>query len=646
MARLGRVVLPFLFAAAVWAQETPPIASPQGEQNWDVNLDIRNRWVQDIGGNSQVYRSVVNLGEGPRLFGGDIRFRDSAGAWIDTLDANANSWGGDPYNTAHVRFGLRDVYDLTFNYRNVAYFNNLPSFANPLLGEGLLLSQRALDITRRQIETDLVIKPNATVSPFFSFYNAHGFGRGTTIYRADGDEFPVDTDLDDDLTSFRGGVKLNFSKYNFTLEQGGTTFSDDQEVFFRDGTNPGNITRPFLGRDIVLNELLQHYRADGDGFFNRGVVQGRPASWLNFTGQFLYSRPTINVTHDLTAAGSFVSQALIAPFTGQFEQTLADANRPHSSASWTTELRPHDRLRIVQSWYTDRFHVSSGSSLVRILNTQPETQFENVAIQTLILNYNQHQVDAIFEAHPRVTLRGGHRFVWGDAVVPEATLRFGSEPHNQGEIRRHVGLAGLSLRAASRLTFSMDFETSPGDRTFFRTGLMDYWKTKTRARYKLSPSLSLTGAFAILDNRNPAQDINFDFQSRQTSVSFHFTPANGERFSVLADYTRSTLRSDIEVVQLPFFGQEFSRYRDNGHHAGLFGDFQVGRARLTAGGSFSVNAGSRPTRYYVPRGAVTVPVADRFKWVAEWRWYGFGEEFFRYEDFRTHTFSTGLQIGL
>ena len=104
------------------------------------------------------------------------------------------------------------------------------------------------------------------------------------------------------------------------------------------------------------------------------------------------------------------------------------------------------------------------------------------------------------------------------------------------------------------------------------------------------------------------------------------------------------MHSDIEVVDLPFFGRDFSRYRDNGHHAGLFGDVQVGPARLTMGGSLSSNSGSRPTRYYVPRASIVLPATDRVKWVAEWRWYGFGEEFFRQEDFRAHTFSTGLQF--
>ena len=100
------------------------------------------------------------------------------------------------------------------------------------------------------------------------------------------------------------------------------------------------------------------------------------------------------------------------------------------------------------------------------------------------------------------------------------------------------------------------------------------------------------------------------------------------------------------ILELPFFGREFSRYRDNGHYGGLFADFQISRARLTLGGSLAINSGSRPTRYYVPRAAIVVPAGERIRWVAEWRWYGFGEEFFRYEDFRTHTFSTGLQIEL
>jgi len=627
------------------AQETPPIPSARPERPWQGSIDVRNRFVQDIGGSQDVYRSVVNLGEGPRLFGGDIRFRDPQNPYADEMTFGGTAWGGDPFNTFRADIKRRDLYKLSINYRSVAYFNNLPSFANPLLSEGLLLSQRALDIRRRQIETELTVKPNSPVSPFFSFYNAEGFGRGVTTFVTDGNEFPVSTDLDDNLASFRGGVKLNFSKINFTLEQGATTFSDDQEVFFDDGGNRGNRRTRLFGREVILDELDQRYRADGDGLFNRGVVQGRPWRWLHFTGQFLYSQPEIDVSQELNASGEFFSLGLLSPFSGVFEQNLADANRPHSSGSWTTEVQAHPKLRIVQSWYTDRFHVSSGSTLTQMLNTDPETLQEQVSVNSLIFNYSQHQVDAIYQLHPRVRLRGGHRFVWGDAEVPPTSLQLGG-PRNQGEIRRHVGLGGANIRASRKLRVTADFEASPGDETFFRTGLMDYERGKFRARYRLSPEWSLSGAFTFLNNRNSDPDIGFDFESRQTSLTLHWTPEGG-RVSVLADYTRATVESDIQTLALPFFGTQFSRFRDNGHHGSAFAEIRLPRnIRLTAGGSLSVNSGSRPTDFYQPQVTIVVPTVNRIKVVTEWRWYGFDEQFFRHENFRTHTFSTGLQFGL
>ena len=46
---------------------------------WTGSLDVRNRWVAHVGGNSQVYRSVVNLGEGLRLFNAELRFSRPGG---------------------------------------------------------------------------------------------------------------------------------------------------------------------------------------------------------------------------------------------------------------------------------------------------------------------------------------------------------------------------------------------------------------------------------------------------------------------------------------------------------------------------------------------------------------------------------------
>ena len=40
-------------------------------------------------------------------------------------------------------------YDFNADYRNIAYFNALPSFAKPLIERGIILNERSFDIRRR-----------------------------------------------------------------------------------------------------------------------------------------------------------------------------------------------------------------------------------------------------------------------------------------------------------------------------------------------------------------------------------------------------------------------------------------------------------------------------------------------------------------
>ncbi|MBI1356099.1 MAG: hypothetical protein GC160_17295 [Acidobacteria bacterium] len=621
-------------------------AAPAAGEYWNGFADIRNRFVTDVGGDSQVYRSIVNLGQGPRLYEGELRYERPGGRWADEFTLAGDALGGDPSNSALLQARRAEQYELRLHYRNFAYFNNLPTYANPLLSEGLLQSQRALDLTRRQVDLELNLRPGHTLEPFFGFYRADGFGRGVTTYVTDGNEFPVSTNLNDALTTVRGGLNLHLGRYDVTVEQGRTGFSDDQQVGFNDADpNRGNRRTTLFGQDILLSDLEQRYRARGGGQFSRGVFQGRPTKRLGFTGQFLYSQPRIDVTHNLAASGSFVALASLSSYGSVVEQNLGDANRPHSAGSWNTEFRVTGRLRLVQSWFTDRYHVSSGSSLTQILNTAAPTDFS--AVNTLAFNYSRHQIDAIFDVSRHLTVRGGHRYDWGSAQVPTPSLQYGTEPNDRGALRRQVALAGAAARLFDgKLRLTADFEASPGNKTFFRTGLMDYQRGSARVRYRLAEGLSLQGSYVTLHNTNPAPDIRFDFESRQTSAAVSWTPRSGP-ISLLADYTRSTVRSDIDMVSLPFFGTALATYRDRGNFAGTYLDAALPHAiSLRLGGSLAMNRGSRPTDYYQPQVGVSAPIHDRFDFVADWRYYAFGEDFLRRTGFRTHTFSVGFNARL
>jgi hypothetical protein len=218
-----------------------------------------------------------------------------------------------------------------------------------------------------------------------------------------------------------------------------------------------------------------------------------------------------------------------------------------------------------------------------------------------------------------------------------------------GELRRHVGLAGLMFRSGQKLSASVDFEGASSQRTFFRTSLNDYRRLKARARYQALASLAVNADFSVLDNENPTPGVNYDFLSRDNSLSLFWTPAGGKRVSVLAEYSRSSLRSDILYLAPPFFDSERSIYLENAHSSSLLVDLALPSyaeltPKLSVGGALFVSSGSRPTRYYQPNARLLLPVHKNVYWTSEWRWYGFGEPFYPYEGFRAHLFMTGLRF--
>ncbi len=76
-------------------------AYAQNEQ-YRFNLDFGNRWKSGFSGNEDLYRSHIDLGEGPKLFAGDFSFfaPNNSNRFFDRLELRMDSWGGEPYNTA------------------------------------------------------------------------------------------------------------------------------------------------------------------------------------------------------------------------------------------------------------------------------------------------------------------------------------------------------------------------------------------------------------------------------------------------------------------------------------------------------------------------------------------------------------------
>ncbi len=616
---------------------------PASERVFSGSVDVGYRWVGDIGGNSDAYRTVVNLGDGPKVFNFDLSLQNPNGKWYDKVTAFGMGWGGDPNQTLRFDATKQRLYDFHFDYRNIAYYNFLPSFANPAVTPNPFQTERGYDIRRRSIDTELRFRPGTRIVPYLAYNRNWGSGRGVVDFVADLNEYPVSNGLYDNTDQYRAGVNLEFSRWHVTLEQGGTTFKDDQTVSTND-RNPGNRQTTFLGQTLFLSNLLQAYRVRGHGIFERALVTATPFSWLDLNGSLLYSEPQTDTQYTQVNTGNFVNQSTLQFFTSGTEFGAANANRPHTSGTISLEIRPLPRVRILEAWMTDRYHTASSLALTDLTAFSPGG-LTTLGGDRLEANYNRQQVQVNIDVTRWLTVRAGHRYVWGDAVVraPAATdLTF-----QQGELSQQVGLAGFQMRFGQKVWINGDAELASADRVYFRTSLSDYRKGTVRARYQLLPSLTLTGNFAALTNENPNPAIRFSLESYQTSAGFLWNPAGGKRITVLGDYTYSTFSSDAIYYVPQTLTPETSTYREQAHTATTLVDFSApGKygPRLSVGGSLFTSSGSRPTSFYTPLFKLGVPIYEKVQWFSEYRWYGMSETLYSYEGFRAHVFMTGLRL--
>ncbi len=627
-----------------------PSPVPSGESWLTGSIDLGYRWRTDVAGSFDTYRSIVNLGSGPKLLGTEFAVADPQHRAFDRVRVRAYSWGDEPYQSFHLDAGKSNLYDFHADYRDIAYFNFLPSYADPLASRGIVLNEQAFDTRRHLGSFHLDLLPGGRIIPYLAYDRDSGSGIGTAAFVSDGNEFPVPNRLRDLTNLYRGGVRIELRTFHATLEGGGTAYKNDESDYQNSGPNYGNNLTPFLGQTLQLNNLLAAYGIRGDSKYGKGLLTANLTPWMDFYGQFLYSQPDTAVNYQQYDTGNQVLQSQLLFYTGQQYLLTAAAKLPHTSASAGVEIRPLRRVRILESWLTDRLHNASSANSTNLLlaASNTSTTIAGLLASSLVTNYNQEEVDVILDATFRLTLRGGYRYVWGDAM--DATLPpAGLASSDQAKLRRQVGLGAVTLRPVQKLTFTAEAEAASSSGAYFRTSLYDYQKIRAQARYQATGSLSFAADFLALNNQNGTPGVNYDFETLQEALSLLWSPAN-QNWGFEGSYTRSALHSNLGYLEPQDLAPLVSRYRDNAHTATALFHVKFGRAksiytpRIDAGGSFFLSSGSRPTAYYQPIVKLLVPFAKNATWFSEWTYYGYGEAFYLYEGFRAHLVTTGLRF--
>ena len=629
-------------------------AAPAQEKAFEGTIDLGERWVSSVGGDMDTYRSIVNLASGLRLVNLDLKY-DPSGPEKKLADSVLLQLHdiGDPYNSARLDMKKNRIYEFRGSYFNIAYYNNLPSYANPTLSTtGAFLDQQAYDTQVRNFSNELVLFPGYWLQPYIAYERNTQSGTGISdLVESTQNNYPLVNLVRWGQNTFRGGVRVELHKFHATFEEGATSFKDD-EGLYSNGPSIGNRTSPYLSQPLSLNDAWEAYYIRGDGKFTKGFATYSPASWADLYGQIYYSNPhTSSNLNQLTQGNIPGVPPDLAFYATEFDQVYGSADMPRTSGSLSGEFRFFNRIRLREIFDTDEFHSDGTSTLAELfyaasgivnpLNSTDVTRFEVIQ--------KSEQTEALVDLSKRLMVRAGFRYEWGDSLMGAGLTSLITSPYETGQLKRYVGLAGVQFRPTQKLTLNADYEQSNGVKTFYRTGLQDYLKLRALARITLPWNLYLNLSENYLNNKNPDPSSQATFRSDVESASLQWMPAGSKRVSLIADYTHSEIRSDISYLVLFPYSTDLSLYVDNANTGSLMAELTLpGKGavvpKISFGGSFVTTAGSRPSRYYQPLAKLLIPITPRVHLYSEWQWYDLNQPFYMYEGFRANTILSGVRF--
>ena len=627
------------------APKPAPEGFKLGDYDGHADFEIGYRWTSDVRGSLDVYRSMVNLGDGPRLLNADLSLRApyGSGHFVDHFDLNLNNWGGDPYNTMRMSMGRTDKFEFTADYRHLNYFNYLPTWSDPLQQQGQLPGQHSTDITWSTTNVELKLFPNHKVSPYFAYSRSTGVDSGVTpsltTYDATGNEFVLFNRWLYSSDEYRGGVQVVLPKFVLTLEQGWRLLKNDS------GTNgpitsTGNTPIPFLGQPIILNSESRGYHDRTTLPMSKVVVKFTPFRNLKITGRYVYTMSTLESNLGEIDMGNLVSQEARLIFKTSSDAFDTRAKQPNHIGSFVVEYSPFSRLTLVDHFETRSTH-TSGDAILSTTFFGSSTLAGNVPTsnQTLtdflntLITYDsiENQAEFEFDVGHGLVAHAGHRYTTADTTM----FNPGDQVPDYATFSRQTALVGFYFIRGQWLRLNLDYENNTTSGALTRTSLLNYDRFKFDWRVGSWKHISANGRVAFLRNRNPQTDVDWHDHNKDYSVGLNYSPS--DRYYLSLDYARSTILSDMLII-LPFnFQNTRSLFDERTQGLGAMAGIGIYRgSKIEFGYRGILNVGSFPLNYHQPFASLTIPLPGHLAYKTSWAWYGYNEKNSDVQDFRRH----------
>jgi hypothetical protein len=510
-------------------------------QTIPMELEIGYRWA-NVNGNEDMYRSQINERAGFLIRSFTMSTNDPNGAtgFVDRfrVDVSDLGFGTAPAGSARIDMGKTGVYRLTLGYREADQYSALPSFANPLLAQGVIPGQHTIDRTRKMFDANLELLPGKMITPIVGYGWNQNKGPGQTTYFLGQDEFRMNQDLKETEQEVRVGLGFNFGQVVYgQVLQGWRQFKSTETTSLVPGAGAGNNAGPALDdKTVSASSMNQTSYTDVNTPFTNVNVTADISKRLKVTGTYVQFNAKQDGAGSESDSGSFMSFQLDRFFSGLSQSVAANAENKTWRGAGKAELKVTEGVDLFGGF--ERQHrENTGASMIDTIYLQSITfgGLDKKDLEVLLNTQNKlERQDDIWNVGVSartvgpLSFRGEYRQTndHTTAAPDIAETVLASTDAQGGKFDRLVRTVDLGMGfRQSGFTAAVSWRRDAATEPIFRTDYQDRDRYRVRVGYAAPGDLIKAGFQMEGTNQSSSWVASaFDGKSRQYTADLEIAP--------------------------------------------------------------------------------------------------------------------------
>jgi len=534
------------------------------------SVEAGAQW-DDVTGNEDSYKSQVNEDSGLLLHALRYAFINSkeGSALMDRFQIDASGFGAVPHGRVKIDAGNARGYRLKLEYSRFEHFSAIAINPQPE-PPGILHS---IDRTRQRLNVELELLPQYRLRPVIGYsWNSYD-GPGRESYHVGGDEFALDSQLDESETEITVGLAYETSRIQAEVMQGWRDFSGTEDRTAQ--LEEGQSSRPILGNDIVLDNYTSRTRYDSETPVTRALFKARATDQVRILATYIHADASSEIAEDESYSGSFASYAINRFFNGASASVRSKTEAP----SWRGNVRLEVELPAdfeLDLGYTRRNRKMDGNSLIETLyldsvtfsNSDPRN-YQDLINAESHMERDEDSIEAVATAHGIENFRfwAGWSTRSEDITVDQALAEIVVSNGQEGDFTRDTD--ALRFGAAfvkKRHLVSVEWKSEEADEAVMRTDFLDRDTLTARIRTNWNNKVYLSGKARWFDVENPTPAIEYQMDLFNAGVDLEFMLP--KKFNCRLSYAIFDLESET-AYRDPEFVNRISFHREDGNQADI-----------------------------------------------------------------------------